>query len=231
MSFFEVDKFVNFACMITLFEDLSDQELKDVFSNLKAAEFKKGDVIVQQDTEEQRFYILYSGRVKVLNQREDGDEQIFTVLDHGDFFGEMALLEKKPRSATVQAMSSCQLLYLGREEFFVLLERYSPMAIGLLKNFSSRLRSSNQQVSNFAFMSAPNKIANYLARLASQRGVRQDDGSILVDGIPSQQDIGAIIGNSRETVSRMFTQMETAGMIKRLSRKKVILIDESMLQF
>lgn len=231
MSFFEVNKFVNFACMISLFEDLSDLELKDIFHHLKAVEFKKGDTIVKQDSDEQRFYILYSGRVKVLNQSDEGDEQIYSVLDHGDFFGEMALLEEKPRSATVMAMSNCQLYFLEKQEFFTLLERYSPMAIGLLKNLSSRLRSSNQQVSNFAFMSAPTKIANYLARLASQRGVKQDDGTMLVDNMPSQQDIGAIIGNSRETVSRMLTQMELAGRINRISRKKVIILDESMLQF
>ncbi len=226
----EVDAFIHFACTVAILRKLTRLQLEELFEEMKKSNFQSGELIVHENSnEENSFYIIFSGRLKVLSIGQEGEEQIHSVLEPGDFFGEMSLLEDKPRSASVVAKENCQLYILEKRQFFQALEKYPVMAIELLKILSERLRKSNKRVCDYSFMTAPEKVASYLKNLVDVCGKRVEDGSVQIDNMPTQGEIGAMIGNSRETVSRILNDLERQGIIYRKSRKKVVVLDEESL--
>lgn len=223
--------FLNFACLVPLFEGLDKEELEILFQTIDKRVFYKGESIVREDSRaENNFYLIYSGRVKVLTTNEDGEECIYTVLDARSFFGEMSLLDEQPRSASVVALAECQLYILSKIAFFRMLELFPLVSIALLRSMSTRLREVNQQITNSAFMTTPERIRNYLHNLASLRGVRNGSGSLVVNNMPKQSDIAQLLNCTRESVSREISRLVKNGIITKESQKRLVIHDEKILQ-
>ena len=224
-------RFLNFACIVPLFKSLDRNELEILFQTFDYHKVSKGAVIVNEDAKrESKFYIILSGRVKVITISEDGDEKIISFLEAGSFFGEMALLEQRPRSASVIAVKDCELYSLSSIAFFRMLELFPKVAIELLRDLSSRLRVVNEQIVNSAFMSTPEQIRNYLFNLSMQRGKRESDSRVVVADMPSQATIAHYLNCSRESVSREMTRLEKSKVIQRLQNKRMVILDEEVLQ-
>ena len=101
--------------------------------------YKKGDVIVKEGESGKEMFIIQSGSVDVV--REDGDKKIiFNTLERGDFFGEMALLEQAPRSATVIAREDTQLMVLNIGNFLTKIRRDPTFAFNIMQRMSKRIR-------------------------------------------------------------------------------------------
>lgn len=227
----DVDRFVNFACSVPLFQQLKVWQLRLLHSNVNCKSYQDNDIIVYEDSEDEScFYLIFSGRVKVMSIGSEGEEQIYTVLERGEFFGEMSLLENKPRSASVVAMGSCSLYIFTKKQFFRMFNDYPVVAIEFMRNLCARIRRSNRRINNFAFMSARERLITYLIDSVDVKGLPQGNGTVLLDNMPNQKEIGAIIGNSRETVSRLMNEFESKNILKKIGRKKVLVLNEKLLQ-
>jgi len=112
---------IAFLKRIHLFYGLEDDELTAVAEQLEEAPYPAGSVIFQQDTKAESFYFIYKGNVKIV-RRKEGKERTLAVLVSGDYFGEMALIEKRKRSGTCTAVTDSLLLVLSREHFEKLLK-------------------------------------------------------------------------------------------------------------
>jgi putative peptide zinc metalloprotease protein len=108
---------------LPLFAGVGSAELDRVAARILVTRYSAGDTIVEQGTEGDRFFVIVDGRVEVIHQGQDGEETVLAELAEGDFFGEMALLDRAPRSATVRAISPVETYTLTADDFQSLLDR------------------------------------------------------------------------------------------------------------
>jgi CRP-like cAMP-binding protein len=147
---------------------------------------------------------------------------ILAMLNEGEFFGELALLDGESRSANVIALEETEVLTLNREDFLVVLQDYPQIAIQLLKEMAHRLRKSDRQIASLSLSDAEKRIALCIIRFADEQGVIKR-GQVSIPRVPIQQDIANMAGTSRETVSRAINVLEKEHYIKRKGRELLIL--------
>lgn len=127
-----------------LFKGLSDEEIRLVAAACAEEERDAGDVIFVEGAVADRFYIVIEGRVEVWKNFYDPKPDLLAVHGAGHFFGEMALIDELPRSATVVAKESTRLLYLYRDEFRRLISERSSIALSVMTGISFMIRNSNE---------------------------------------------------------------------------------------
>jgi CRP/FNR family transcriptional regulator, cyclic AMP receptor protein len=191
---------------VPLFEGVSPSERAALARAAQLRTYRRGEVIVRQGQTGESFFVIVRGRVAVTVLSPEGREVVLNTLGEGDHFGEMALLDEEPRSASVVAQERSELAILSRDVFFELLRSNFVLTKGLLRSFSRRLRRANATIEGLAALDVKSRLARYFRELAATRGRKAGGGwSVVVR--PSQREIADTIGSSRETVSRTMSQM------------------------
>lgn len=207
---------------VALFWDLSEEELGYISQKMIARHYETGKFIFLEDSEGEQCFFVVQGSVKVTRLSKDGREVILAMLNEGEFFGEMALLDGESRSANVIALEETEVLTLNREDFLVVLHDYPQIAIQLLKEMAHRLRKSDRQIASLSLSDAEKRIALCIIRFADEQGIIKR-GQVSIPKMPIQQDIANMAGTSRETVSRAINLLEKEHFIKRQGRELLIL--------
>jgi len=207
---------------VALFWDLSEAELGYISEKMIARHYESGKFIFLEDSEGEQCFFVIKGSVKVTRLSKDGREVILAMLNEGEFFGELALLDGESRSANVIALEETEVLTLNREDFLVVLHDYPQIAIQLLKEMAHRLRKSDRQIASLSLSDAEKRIALCIIRFADEQGVIRR-GQVSIPRVPIQQDIANMAGTSRETVSRAINVLEKEHYIKRQGRELLIL--------
>jgi CRP-like cAMP-binding protein len=207
---------------VALFWDLSEAELGYISKKMISRHYESGKFIFLEDSEGEQCFFVIQGSVKVTRLSKDGREVILAMLNEGEFFGELALLDGESRSANVIALEETEVLTLNREDFLVVLQDYPQIAIQLLKEMAHRLRKSDRQIASLSLSDAEKRIALCIIRFADEQGVIRR-GQVSIPRVPIQQDIANMAGTSRETVSRAINVLEKEHYIKRQGRELLIL--------
>jgi CRP/FNR family transcriptional regulator/CRP/FNR family cyclic AMP-dependent transcriptional regulator len=206
---------------VPLFADLEDADLDSLIAVATRRKFPKDSVIFFEHDPGDSLFMILSGRVKVTILSDDGREIILSVLGEKDFFGEMSLLDNEPRSATAIAMEDTEVVILHQKEFLSIVEKRPRILVLLLAVLSSRLRKANHQIGSLALLDVYGRVASVLLDMAKESGVRLKDGRICFRR-PTHQEIANMIGATRETVSRMISDLHRQGYIE-ISGKNVII--------
>jgi CRP-like cAMP-binding protein len=127
---------------IGFFADLSDFDLTQIAGITAAKNYDRGEMIVEERAAAERFFIIARGKIEISKRFEDGERFVLAVHSDGEFFGEMALLDEGPRSATVRALEPTTVLEISRPEFETLLYKAPVLAYRILRELSSRLRET-----------------------------------------------------------------------------------------
>jgi len=198
---------------VSIFSELDPQSAAELERMSQVKEYDEGAVIASQEETGDALYVLVRGRVKVVLYGESGREIILSVFKSpGDFFGEMSLLDDEPRSATLVASEPSRLLVLSRNDFRAHIQRHPRTALRVLTELSRRLRRADAVIGNLALLDVYGRLAGKLRELAEADGEDTEDG-ILVRNRPTQAEIAAMIGTSRETVSRALSELARRGQI------------------
>ena len=139
----------------------------------------------------------------------------------------MALLDGEPRSASVIAAESCNLLILYRRSFLDIVKKHPGIAVQMLIEMSRRLRKANRHINTLSLMSVYGRIADVLLQIARDQG-RKIGAMTIIDNRPTHQIIADMAGTSRETVSRILSQLQKKGFIT-IDRKKIVIANEEKL--
>ena len=214
---------------VPLFSGLEDDDLQSLISATTRRKFPKDGVVFFEHDLGDALFMIVSGRVKVTILSDDGREIILAVLSDDEFFGEMSLLDNEPRSATAIAMQDTEMVVLHQRDFLSIVEKRPRVAINLLAVLSSRLRKANQQIGNLALHDVYGRVARILLEMASETGKRREDGRVAFRR-PTHQEIANMIGATRETVSRMISDLHRQGFIE-ISGKDVIIQDALAREF
>ena len=198
---------------VALFSELGPAELESVAKAFSPKSYPGGSHVIRESEPGDLFFVILRGEVKVFVDSPDGREVVLSHLQAGDFFGEMALLESDTRSASVTALSDCELAVVPRAEFFAVLARDFSLTKRILQTLSSRLRKANDVIESMALLDVGGRLARYLLRLADETGQPPVEGYFVVTR-PTHQEIANSIGATRETVTRMLKQFEARKLIR-----------------
>ena len=207
---------------VSIFWDLNENDLGHIADKMVAKHFKNGNYIFLEDSEGEQCFFVLEGSVKVTRLSKDGREVILAMLNEGDFFGEMSLLDGESRSANVIALEKTKVLTLDRNDFIAVVNDYPQIAVQLLKELARRLRKSDRQIASLSLSDAEKRIALCIIRFADEQGVIQN-GKVSIPKTPIQQNIANMAGTSRETVSRALGLLEKEDLIERHGRELIIL--------
>lgn len=221
----EIEEFI---ANVPLFKELMRRDREAIAAAMIVREFKPNDIIVHENDEEsQSFFIIAKGKVHVAVLTSEGKQAILAGLGKGDFFGEMAILDGEPRSASVIAATECSLMMLYRKPFIDILYKYPRITIEMLIAMSRRLRRANRHMNTLSLMSVYGRVAEVLLQLARDSGERQA-GIIIIPSRPTHQMIADMAGTSRETVSRILSQLQKKHYIS-IDRKRILILNEEKL--
>ncbi|MDV3238744.1 MAG: cAMP-activated global transcriptional regulator CRP [Gammaproteobacteria bacterium] len=180
----------------------------------------KSVIIYAGDSPDVLYYIV-EGSVTVLIEDEDGHEIVLAYLNRGDFFGEMGLFgESSKRSAWVRTRTECELAEISYSRFRQLAEEDPTILFALASQMAARLRTTSRKVSDLAFLDVTGRVARTLLDLC-----KQPDAMTHPEGMQirvTRQEIGRIVGCSREMVGRVLKSLEEQGLIRAKGKTIVV---------
>jgi CRP/FNR family cyclic AMP-dependent transcriptional regulator len=212
------------ACMlkdIPLFAGLDEKDQLLLEQRANTRTFPKHAILINEGDETDSLYVILSGKVRVFMSNADGKEIILNEQGPGEHFGELALIDDAPRSASVMAMEKTQVSVISRADFREVLGRHPDIAFSLIRELGRRVRLLSDNVKNLALLDVYGRVAKTLLGMA-----REIDGQLVIEERPTQQDIANHIGASREMVARILKDLETGGYIT--ITKKQVLINEKL---
>jgi CRP-like cAMP-binding protein len=205
-----------------LFEGCDPPVLAGVARRLRRRRFRRGEVIFHQGDPGDALHVVASGAVKIVLPSTEGEEAIIATLRMGDFFGELAILDGAPRSATAVALEHAETLALPRDVFHDLLDREPGLRDALLAGLAHELRRLTSHVEELHFLDLAGRLAMHLARLAREA----DPSSTVVrlDWPYTQSDLASMIGGTRQSVNKLLSGLVEDGLV-RIERDTLIVTD------
>ena len=195
---------------IDLFSQISPHDLDDIASNATQLEYKKNKYLFHQGDPARRFCVLVSGKVKLTQLTEDGQQIILRYVSPGEAFAIIAVLSKIPYPVTATAVNQVSILSWDDREMLELMHQYPQLSINSLAILAKRIQEFQDRFREIATERVERRIARALLRLASQTGRKLEHG-ILIDISLTRQDLAEMTGTTLYTVSRTLSQWEKDG--------------------
>ncbi|MGH1481233.1 MAG: Crp/Fnr family transcriptional regulator [Geminicoccales bacterium] len=211
-----------------LLAQLDDSALDSLLAVASERQFTNNQVIFQKGDPGTSMMAVLNGRVRIGAYSEDGREIILNMIEPGQLFGEIALLDGKERSADATAMGKTTLLVLDRRDFIPFLEQNPKIMIRLFDVLCDRVRQTSEMVESIAFLDFGARLAKLLLQMAENYG-QQNDRGLLINLRISQSDIGNLIASTRESVNRQLNAWVQDEIIA-LDQGKIVILDREMLQ-
>ena len=187
---------------VQLFAGLDHEALRELATSMRRRAFRPGEIIFHRDDPGQVLYIIRQGKVKIFITSPDGQEVSLAVFSPGDYFGELALLDGQPRSASAVALEPVEVICLQRTDFINAVMRYPRIAIQVMHVLSRRLRQTDAMIEDLLFLDVHGRVAKKLLDLADLHGVRTPEG-IRIELRLTQGELAAMVGASRESVNKV----------------------------
>jgi len=207
---------------IPLFGSLTEADQKNLVSLMRRTTIRKGDFLFRQGDEGTALYIILQGRIKISVSRRT-DTVTLAILGQGEFLGEMALLDDLPRSANAVALEDSQLYALNRKDMLSFLKNNENAVHAVLSSLSLRLRKTDNLLAEMCFLNLSARLVNKLVELAGPLVARETKPQVCTIKI-SQQELGDILGVSRESINKELKIIRTKGYIS-TSRNTIIIRD------
>lgn len=205
-----------------IFESLSDLELEALAASLKERVFARGVVIFHKGSPGNSLYLVESGKVRIFVLSDSGQE--ITLNTHGprECFGELALLDGLPRSASAVSLERTTCCVLERGDFLNILEAHPGMVRSILALLSGRVRHATTYAESLAFLDVQSRIASTLLALADRHGIEKQ--GIEIDLRLTQGDLASYVAATRESVNKALGALRDQGLIS-IDGQTVTIVD------
>ncbi len=204
-----------------LLSRLEPDEMEEFLALATIEEFRTNEVIFNKGGPGDRLYAILSGRVGINTVSREGKELFLNVLDPGEVFGEIAVLDGKERTAGAKAMTRTKLVGIGRAELLQFLEQHPRLCLRLIEVLCERLRWTSDTVENAIFLQIPSRLAKRLLVLVERLGQPvtpgEEKSAIRIDMKLSQEDLGNMLGVTRESINKGLRSLQQSGVISQES--------------
>ncbi len=188
--------------------------------------YRSGEIVFSQGDPGDALFAVVTGKIRISAGTSDGREISLNIMEPGDTFGEIALLDGGTRTATATASVPTELVSIRRDHFIALVEREPRVALELLRLCGERLRWTSGLVEDASLLDAPARLAKRLLSLGQLHGQRAKDGLTLRI---SQEDLATFLGVSRQVVNQYLQGWKARGWVE-LGRGSVTVRDEDALR-
>lgn len=196
-----------------LFAGLDDATLTLCADAMRGRRFRRGEVVFHVDDPGDALFVVTSGEIKIVLPSEEGAEPvILTTLGRAGFFGELALLDGRPRSASAIAVRAAEALVLRRDTFDRLVDAEPALRRAMFASLTGEIRRLTGQIADLHFLDLPGRLARHLLRMG---GLEPDSDALMRSGGPpepirlawpyTQSELAGMIGGSRQSVNRMLS--------------------------
>jgi CRP/FNR family transcriptional regulator, cyclic AMP receptor protein len=204
-----------------LFRELGAEVRAHLGTYATTLTIERGGVIFAKGDPGSCLFAVRSGIVQVTAPSAEGKSAVLNFISEGEIFGEIALLDGRPRSANAIAYTECQLLVIERRDFIPLLRSQPDVTIKLIEILCSRLRRTTEQVEDLMFLNATTRLAKILCRLSESA---EPQGLVAL----AQSDLSSMVGLSREMINKQLG-LWTREKLIRLERRRVMVLRPDLL--
>lgn len=172
-------------------------------------------------------YAVVSGRMLAQWFSPDGREILYAIIKPGEYVGELAAIDQKPRSLSVYCVNDAETCVIPGAVFSEMMAADKNFCDTVVQGLVRKIRDLSQQVHDLTVFSVSQSVSSYLIRTAIEQGQFQQNGR--VTSLPSQMEIANSIGATREAVSRCFAQLKKSKLVEYSRNTAVILDHEGLL--
>jgi CRP/FNR family cyclic AMP-dependent transcriptional regulator len=206
------------------FKGLDEAVINWLATRAFSRRLKKGAALFHKGDTGTKLYAVCAGAVRISSTSEEGHDAILNLIIPGDIFGEIALLDRGPRTADAVAVEDSEIMEIDRHDFIQLLREYPEASMRLFEILCSRLRRTSEQVEDIIFLNLPHRLAKILLHLYQRPKSDATPENIHV----TQQEISQLIGASRESTNKQLRDWERRNWL-RLERNRIeILAPEAL---
>jgi CRP/FNR family transcriptional regulator, cyclic AMP receptor protein len=210
-----------------IFAGLDDEQLLSLAQASIRRSYLRGESIFHQGDPGEALFAIADGLVKIVLLSEDGNEMVLATLASADTFGELALIDGGPRSASARAIEATTVFALPRDSFLHAVRDNPRLLESLHQSLGTLLRSLLAQASDLVFMDLAGRVAKLLVALADKEG-KPEDGGIKLDLHLSQSGLAGMVGGSRPSVNQILKSFEARGYLEVKGRHIFIKHPESL---
>lgn len=202
---------------VALFQALAPEERESLSRYIVLRRFPANTVVVLDGDESDSLYIIVSGKVKVFLNDESGKQVTLNHQTVGEYFGEMALLDEQPRSASVMTVEPSELAVLPKAHFVDCIAEHPGIAMGIIRHLTGRMRVLTEKVKSLALLDVYGRVRQTLLDLSEDQ-----EGKRVIAHRITHQEIANMVGASREMVTRILKDLATGGYIEVGNRRITI---------
>lgn len=214
---------IEYVKKISFFSTIDDETADKIGNLIIEKKYKKNKVIFNEGETAEAVFFVKKGKVKISKNTSDGKEHIIHFMIDGDIFAEACLFSVAPYPANAEAFEDTELYMIKNKDLEKMLEESPKTAIDIIKIMAQRLNYVAKQVENLALRDAYGKTAALIIQLLKNQGVVSKSGVVLKAKL-SRQEMGNMVGLTRETLTRALTKLKSDGAID-IDREEIIIID------
>jgi len=213
---------------VPVFSGLSNADLEAVADVSVPRQYEAGEIVFREGDEGGTCYVVRSGVARAIREHPDGRSITLSHFTAGDIFGELAMFDDSPRSATVDVLEDTEVIAIPGRDVQRLISDHPEIAIKLIGALAQRLRATNERLARQSFQTVQSRVAAVLSQMvATARDGNAGDADVLVS--LTQADLAKLAGSSRESASRFLAELERAGVITQ-GRGKLTIHDPKALE-
>lgn len=198
---------------VPLLVDLPESAGAWLAKTVRLEQANRGDYIIERNDTSQRFFFLLSGQVRMLDMNRQGQEIALAIIDAPTHFGELSVIDGFPRSAAVQATTRCEVASISVKDAETLIYTIPQVSQRIMQNLAAVIRKNNLHRMVLQQSNIANRLASYL--LGQLPPNLQPGQKICVKNLPTQYDLGILLGTTRESISRALTQLSEEGLVRK----------------
>lgn len=209
---------------LPLFQGLSETDFYSICPGVINRSVAKGQFLFRQGEDHRTVYLIKSGKLKLIQNTEDGREIIISIVGPGEVLGETALFQDHELHFSAVALENARLCGFSRQDLEMVIQRNPGFAVKIISHLARKLNTMMQQVSETSGVSVKEKLLRLLIRLANEYGKVASDMTIIELNI-TQQEMGNLIGASRVKVSQVLSGLRDAGIVSKHGKYYTIKTD------
>ncbi len=202
----------------SIFSQLPDDQLDAVRASVRLRQFNRREVVCQKNDPAEGLYLLFSGQLQVMDVAEDGQEIGLNLINPGAFFGELSVIDDRPRSAHIQALQPSSVGIVPQAAARDLFYRLPGTAEAMMRHIAGLVRTLTDFRVLLGLPSAFQRVFALLHQMSRQ----MPGGVIVIQGLPKQHDLAIMVNTSRETVSRAITQLIVDGVVEKDNGRLIV---------